>query len=174
MQPTYRITMENFQIAYVNAVAAQAGKNCDPPTRDLGIDMRVIDCIPDPDNPRGYEDGGPLFNCQLKASTRCKFENGNLLFPIKVKAYNKLVNWRGIGIKILIAFHMPTDIAQWLSQTSNVLCLRHCCYWTELTGQPRSPLNPDSTIRIPIPVGNIFDQRAVSTLTDRVRRDPYS
>ncbi len=166
--------MENLQIAYVNAVAAQAGKNCDPPTRDLGIDMRVIDCIPDPDNPRGYEDGGPLFNCQLKASTRCKFDNGNLLFPIKVKAYNKLVNWKGIGIKILIAFHMPAEVSQWVSQSPDAMCLKHCCYWRELTGEPRSTKNPDTTIRIPIPTSNIFNQQTILQLTDRARQGPYS
>ncbi len=107
MQPLDYLKMEFLQVAYVNAVVADAGKSCENPRRDAGIDLRVSDWVQDPQNPNKYEDGGVVFNCQLKASTRCVFKDGNVIFPMKVRDYNKLVNWTGVGIKILVAFNMP-------------------------------------------------------------------
>lgn len=171
MRPLDFLKMEFLQVAYVNAVVADAGKSCENPRRDAGIDLRVSDWIQDPQNPNRYEDGGVVFNCQLKASTRCKFKDGNLVFPMKVRDYNKLVNWPGVGIKILVAFDMPKDPEMWFSQNRKIMCLRHCCYWTELTGQPPSPNRDDSTKRIPIPESNVFDSETVMQLTERAIRE---
>ena len=174
MQPLDYLKMEFLQVAYVNAVVADAGKSCDTPRRDTGIDLRVVDWIQDPQNPNSYEDGGVVFNCQLKASTRCSFKDDNMIFPMKVKEYNKLVNWPGAGIKILVAFNMPKQPESWFSQNSDIMCLRHCCYWTELTGKSPSPNKPDSTKRIPIPVSNVFDSETVMQLTERAIREHNS
>ena len=170
MRPLDYLKMEFLQVAYVNAVVADAGKSCDNPRRDAGVDLRVVDWIQDPDNPSSYEDGGVVFNCQLKASTRCNFKDDNMIFPLKVRDYNKLVNWAGAGIKILVAFNMPKQPESWFSQNSDIMCLRHCCYWTELTGQAPSPNKPDSTKRITIPQSNVFDSATVMRLTERARR----
>ena len=141
----------------------------------MGTDLRVVDWIPDPENPNSHDDGGVVFNCQLKASTRCTFNSKDeLVFPMKVKDFNKLVKWRGVGIKILIAFNMPNDPNLWYRQNHDILCLRHCCYWTELTGQEPSPNKPDSTYRLKIPRNSIFDSQTVLKLTARARQDQYS
>lgn len=174
MRPLDFLKMEFLQVAYVNAVVADAGKSCDNPRRDAGIDLRVSDWIQDPKHPNRYEDGGVVFNCQLKASTRCRFKDGNMIFPMKVRDYNKLVNWRGFGIKILVAFHMPDNPDTWFSQNNDIMCLKHCCYWTELTGQPPSPNKDDSTKRIPIPENNVFDSETVMQLTERAIREHNS
>ena len=174
MQPLDYLKMEFLQVAYVNAVVADAGKSCENPRRDAGIDLRVSDWVQDPQNPNKYEDGGVVFNCQLKASTRCGFKDGNVIFPMKVRDYNKLVNWPGVGIKILVAFIMPKDPETWFSQNREIMCLRHCCYWTELSGQPPSPNKDDSTKRIPIPESNVFDSETVIQLTERAIREHNS
>ena len=174
MRPLDFLKMEFLQVAYVNAVVADAGKSCDNPRRDAGIDLRVSDWIQDPQNPNRYEDGGVVFNCQLKASTRCRFKDGNMIFPMKVRDYNKLVNWRGLGIKILVAFNMPEDPDAWFSQNNDIMCLKHCCYWAELTGQAPSPNKDDSTKRIPIPESNVFDSETVMQLTERAIREHNS
>ncbi len=175
MYPIDYRKMESLQKAYVNAVVANAGKSCEEPTIDAGIDLRVSDLIQDPDNPNRYEDGGVVFNCQLKASTRCSFKDNNLLFPLKVRDYNKLVKWRGKGLCILVAFHMPPDPQTWISQTEETMCLRHCCYWIELTGQPPSNnKKPNSTQNISIPIDNMFTTKTVLHLTERARRNQNS
>ncbi|MCY4538588.1 MAG: DUF4365 domain-containing protein [Chloroflexi bacterium] len=174
MQPLDYLKMEFLQVAYVNAVVANAGKSCDTPRRDAGIDIRVVDWIQNPQNPNRYEDGGVVFNCQLKASTRCSFKDGNLIFPMKVRDYNKLVNWPGVGIKILVAFNMPKDPETWFSQNREIMCLRHCCYWTELTGQAQSSNKPDSSKSITIPEDSVFDSQTVLELIERTKQDKYS
>lgn len=175
MRPLDFLKMEFLQVAYVNAVVANAGKSCDTPRRDTGIDLRVVDWIPDPQNPNKYEDGGVVFNCQLKASTRCAFNRKDeLVFPMKVRDYNRLVNWPGTGIKILVAFNMPDKIENWYRQNHDILCLKHCCYWTELTGREPSPNKPDSTYNLKIPRDSIFDSQTVLELTARARQDQYS
>ena len=175
MLPLDYLKMEFLQVAYVNAVVAEAGKSCDNPRRDIGIDLRVVDWIPDPDNPNQYDDGGVVFNCQLKASTRCRFnKNNELVFPMKARDYNKLAKWRGVGIKILVAFNMPNDPSLWYRQNHDILCLKHCCYWTELTGQKTLSIKPDSTYELKIPRDSKFDSKTVLQLTARARQDQYS
>ena len=174
MEPIDRVKMEFFQYAYVRAVTADAGKSCEIPIKDTGIDIRVSDFIPNPENPNGYDDGGVVFNCQLKASTLCRFEDGDLLFPMKVRDYNRMVGWDGVGIKILVAFNMPKQPAAWLSQNTDVLCLKHCCYWTELTGKERSLKSEDSRIHVRIPETSIFNTKAVMQLARRARQAQYS
>lgn len=175
MLPLDYLKMEFLQVAYVNAVVANAGKSCDTPRRDAGIDLRVVDWIQDPQNPNEYEDGGVVFNCQLKASTRCTFnKKDELVFPMKVRDYNRLANWPGTGIKILVAFNMPKDIENWYRQNHCILCLKHCCYWTELTGRERLSNKPDSTYNLKIPRERIFDSETVLQLTARARQDQDS
>ena len=175
MRPLDFLKMEFLQVAYVNAVVANAGKSCDTPRRDAGIDLRVVDWIPDPQNPNRYDDGGVVFNCQLKASTRSTFNRKDeLVFPMKVRDYNKLVSWPGAGIKILVAFNMPDDIENWYRQNHDILCLKHCCYWAELTGREPSPNQPGSTYLLKIPRDSIFDSQTVLQLTARARQDQYS
>ena len=175
MRPLDYLKMEFLQVAYVNAVVANAGKSCDAPRRDAGIDIRVVDWIQDPENLNKYEDGGVVFNCQLKASTRCTFnKKDELVFPMKVRDYNKLVNWPGTGIKILVAFDMPNNIENWYRQNHDILCLKNCCYWEELTGRDPSPNKPDSTYNLKVPRESIFDSETVLQLTARARQGQYS
>jgi hypothetical protein len=52
--------------------------------------------------------------------------------------------------------------ARWLSQTSEELTLRHCAYWISLKGHPSTTAT--STIRVTIPLTNIFSVEEVSRL----------
>ena len=175
MRPIDKLKMEFLQVAYVHAVVANAGKSCDNPRRDIGTDLRVVDWLPREQNPNRYYDGGIIFNCQLKASTRCTFNNSDeLVFPMKVQEYNDLATWKGVGIMILIAFNMPDDLDLWFSQNCDILSLRHCCYWAELTGREPSQSKPNSSKNVKIPRKSIFDSSTVSELAKRARQDVYS
>ncbi len=171
MNPLDNLKMELLQCAYVEAVAATVGKSCEVATRDKGIDLRVVDWIQEEDGDYSIDDGGVLFNCQLKASTRSEVVNGELVFPMKVRDFNRLATWKGIGIKILVAFKLPRDPGEWFSQTQDIMCLRHCCYWRELTGEQPSPNKPGSTKHVRIPTESVFDSQTVMELTERARRD---
>lgn len=157
--------MEHLHSAYVRAVAAKAGANCEGRENDYGADLRINKVRPKPGG--GFADTGILFHCQLKATTNWKVEDDYVVYDMKVGAYNDLVEWEG-GLMILIVFKLPKDEREWLKVTEDVLCMKGCCYWTHLTGE--SSTN-ESSKRIRIPRNQLFDPQAVTDLLERVRRD---
>jgi hypothetical protein len=62
---------------------------------------------------------------------------------------------------------MPGDEALWLTQSPDELVLRHCAYWISLKGYPSSPST--STVRVPIPLANVFSVAAVQGIIQRLR-----
>ena len=162
------LRMESLQLAYVSAVVADAGHVCQPVAHDLGIDCLVHEWRHS--EQRGYYDAGPAFNCQLKASKspkRCKIVNNKVIYRMKQKAYNKLVDWPGHQFAILIVFRMPEGEADWLFQNEDILSLKHCCYWTELTGGPTEK----SEEVVEIDRSRMFTRQTVLDLIDRVTQD---
>ena len=63
---------------------------------------------------------------------------------------------------------MGGERAQWLSQTSSELCLRHCAYWLPLKEQPPLPNTTRATVHIPIT--NIFGSEQLAVLMEKVER----
>lgn len=158
--------MELLHVAYVHAVVASAGTTCDPPKKDLGIDLRVIDTRHS--KQRGYYDAGVAFNCQLKATTNCEVRGDYVVYDMDVRSYNKLVDWNGIGFVILIVFRLPKNEQEWFNLSEDVLCMKHCCYWTQLTGGKSTN---SSSVRIKIPKNQLFDTQTVIELIERARQD---
>ncbi len=164
--------MEDLQFAYVRAVIANAGRTCEKPERDYGVDLRVVDAG---DTGKSYsDDDGVAFNCQLKSSTKYRVSNGTVYFPVKVKHYNKMVTWTGTTPLLLIAFTMPDKKEEWCTQSEESLCLRHCCFWKDLAGEAKSALNPESRINVEIPSHSIFDSAVVNEFVELYRQDKRS
>ena len=160
--------MESLQFAYVSAVVADAGHVCQPVANDLGIDCLVHEwCYSEQ---RGYYDAGPAFNCQLKASKNCVITKEHVKYDLKKKDYNTLVDWDGHQFKILVVFRMPDTQDMWFFQDEDILSLRHCCYWTELTGGPIE----QSQKRIEIDRRQVFDGQTVIDLIDRAKQGKRS
>src|SRR4051812_27102136 len=80
---------ENLHRAYVQAVAAQAGYQCEFPKDDWGVDARISEV-------RHYEDGryqanGHHFNVQLKATQNYSQNEEVTKYKLNAKAHNSLV-----------------------------------------------------------------------------------
>ncbi len=159
------IRMQSLHFAYVSAVVAEAGHVCQPVALDLGLDCLVHEWRHS--EQRGYYDAGPAFNCQLKASKNCVITETQIKYDLKRKDYNKLVDWDGHQFTILVVFRMPDTEDMWFSQNEDILSLRHCCYWTELTGGPIE----NTQKRIEINRSQVFDRQTVIDLISRVRQD---
>jgi hypothetical protein len=69
--------------------------------------------------------------------------------------------------RILVVLVMPEDEALWLTQTPEELTLRRCAYWISLKGQLTT--TAVRTIRIGIPLAQVFSVEAVTRLMERVR-----
>ncbi|MYD11506.1 MAG: DUF4365 domain-containing protein [Chloroflexi bacterium] len=161
--------MQSLHFAYVSAVVADAGHFCQPVSTDLGLDCLVHDWRYS--EQRGYYDAGPAFSCQLKSSREnCRRTESHVIYRMKRKPYNKLVDWDGHQFAILIVFYMPKDKEMWFLQNEDIMSLRHCCYWTELTGGPieKSAKNVEITRR------RMFTSQTVIDLIARARGDRRS
>ena len=157
--------MQSLHLAYVSAVVADAGHVCQPVSVDLGLDCLVHEWRHS--EQRGYYDAGPAFNCQLKASKDCVITETQIKYDLKKKDYNKLVDWDGHQFTILVVFRMPEAEERWFTQNEDILSLRHCCYWTELTGGPIEK----SQKRIEIDRRQLFTRQTVIDLINRARQD---
>ncbi len=156
--------MERLQFAYVRAVVATAGATCQPYNEDYGSDARIsaITALPN----GKFSKSATGFECQLKASTTCVFDNGHVVYDLDAHAYNRLVSLEDM-FGILILFRMPKRRDLWLTANEDILSLRYCCYWELLTGDTTTNT---STKRIKIPQHQLFDPAAVIYLLERVAK----
>lgn len=160
---------EALSKAYVRAIAAQAGLIASEPGNDYGIDMNLRAVTPLVGQRR---DRGPQLDLQLKSTTRANVGPTHITYDLPVVNYDDLRAAELQVARILVVMVMPEDEELWLSQAPAELILRHCAYWLSLKGWP--PTTNTSTIRVPIPVLNVFSTAALRDIMQRLRerRDP--
>ena len=151
--------MEQLSIAYVRAVAAQAGWkigaiNVDTDSGDGILMSDVGNC--------------PRIEFQLKSTARDIMRGDGLHFPLSVKNYNDLRKETDVP-RILIVMWMPKNEADRLNQTEEELCVRHCCYWASLEGEP--PTQNVETVTVVVPVGNVFDAAQLNNMTNLIDQE---
>lgn len=153
--------MSYLQYAYVDAVVARAGATCTPYAKDYGLDARIsqIKVLPD----GSHITSGIGFDCQLKATTGLVEKDNHFIFRLGIRNYNILAEFRKT-LGILIVFKMPKQPADWLSQSDDMLCLRECCYWTQIPNKPIEGKLKRSKVPVKVPYGQIFDANAVTQL----------
>jgi len=92
---------------------------------------------------------------QLKATTRYEIRGSALAYDLRVADYNRLIPEDGVP-RVLLLYTMPADPDQWLAQSEDETCLRHCLYWLSLRGRPASANT--ATERVYVPRANFLDQ----------------
>ena len=151
-----------LSIAYIEAVASQAG-------------YHVIEIKVDNDSVDGTLIGDfgqrPRIEFQAKATARDLVKNdGQIHYPLPIKNYKEL-RIDTINPRILIVMLMPDDPDDWIDQTDDALCIRHCAYWTSIRGAPESA-NTES-VTVYVPMANVFDSdRLVRMMRSAERREP--
>ena len=151
--------MEQLSIAYVRAVAAQAG-------------WKFCEIEPDTDSVDGIlmSDIGscPRIEFQLKSTARDIMRDDGLHFPLPIKNYKDLRKETDVP-RILIVMWMPKNEADRLNQTRNELCMRHCCYWVSLEGMPEK--QNKTSVTVFVPVGNVFDAAQLNNMTNLIDQE---
>jgi hypothetical protein len=160
---------EALSRTYVRGIAAMAGLTVSEPENDYGIDMslRAITI-----RGRRRRDVGPQLDMQLRATTRASRGDTHLAYDLDVVNYDDLRDDTDPARRILVVLVMPEDESQWLSQSPRELVLRHCAYWISLRGSPATTAT--KTVRVFIPLGNVFSVEAVQGIMQRLRerKDP--
>jgi hypothetical protein len=155
--------------AYVQAIAAQAGLLWARTEQDYGIDLSLRSVAVQANRRR---DAGVQIDLQLKSTTRTTVTGTEVLYDLEVRAYDDLRSEACPCPRILVVLVMPVEESDWLRQTTEELCLRNCAYWVSLRGHPAR--DATRTVRIAIPLANVFSVEAVLGLMQRVgeRRNP--
>lgn len=156
---------EYLSIAYLHAVTAKAGVLFHHLEPDYGVDASIRLVKKTKNNK--YISTGWGFDCQLKSTINWKLEANNVVYDMKVDAYNKLIAWEGRFPCLLILFCLPREPSDWLQCSEEELILRKCCYWKQITG---SPTTNKSTIRIRIPTAQLITPECIIELIQRVKR----
>ena len=139
------IQMEQASLAYIRAVAAHAGFQVTrPEVDDDSVDGTLISA----------REARPRVDFQAKATSRSPRREGEIRFELPIKNYDDR-RVSAIVPRILIVVLMPPEIADWLSQSAEQLCLQGCAYWLSLADRP--DVSNKATVTVRIPVENQFD-----------------
>ena len=156
---TPEMQMEQFSLAYIRAVASQAG-------------YRIGSADPDWDGVDGtlFADWGrrPRIEFQAKATGQDILRDDHVNFRLDIDNYNDLRIEQTRVPRILVVLRMPRGVDQWLSQSDDELCQRYCAYWVSLEGRPAVPNT--SKITIHIPLDNVFNGAQLHALMNKVDR----
>ena len=149
---------EQFSLAYIRAVAAQAGYQITRPELDSdSVDGMLI------------ADFGrrPRIDFQAKATSQQIVRGDNIHFALSIKNYNDLRRHTRTP-RILIVVLMPSDTSQWLTQNHEQLCLRHCGYWLSL--EEHQEVSNTTSVTVHIPLVNMFNAEQLVDLMTKVEK----
>ena len=141
--------MEHMSEAFLKALCAQNGYTMTKPAQDNEGADQIISCK---DYPTDEHSGlmHPKFEVQLKSSySGFKRNNdGRLVYKLRAKNYNDLVNADRAIPLILVVLLMYEDEADWTEQTEEYLKITRRAYWLNLVGKAPTPNNSTVTVNI--------------------------
>ena len=152
---TPNMQMEQLSLAYIRAIAANAGCQVARPEPDVdSVDGVLMSSF-------GRR---PRIEFQAKATARDVMQDDMVHFPLPVKNYNELrADTR--TPRLLIVLLMPQQMSDWLYQTNEEICLRHCAYWHSLEGLP--PTSNSDSVTVLIPAKNMFNSQQLMDLMQK-------
>jgi len=135
---------EQFNRAYVGALAAQAGINSSVPVIDNdSVDITLI----------GKDFHGlirdPQINFQLKCTHKKLRVGKNINFPLGRKNYDDLREVRLSVPRYLAVMEVPESCDRWSEHIDEGTLLRSQCYWVSLKGLPKVE-QQSITVSIPL------------------------
>ncbi len=91
----------------------------------------------------------PRLELQLKSTSRDVKDDNAIRYPLKLKNYNDLRLDDFAIPRILVVVLIPDNLADWLQQSEQELCMRYCGYWVSLLGMLRTQNTTTVTVTIP-------------------------
>ncbi len=151
---------EQFSNTYVRAIVSVAGYSTyRPEVDDDSVDIGIA--------ARGGKGAiiSPRIELQLKCTARDILYDSSIRYPLKLKNYNDLrVN--ALVPRILVVVLVPENLAEWLQQTEEELCLRYCAYWISL--REMSAIENKTNVTIEIPRSNQFTIEQLQSIIQRI------
>ena len=162
---------EELSKAYIQTVASYAGYTVQHTDRDNdGVDSVIKS------NGKPADDSiltSVSVEVQLKSCCSeehiFKNEDGNIVYDIKSRNYNFLVDSNRQLDIILILLYLPSDKQNWISHSIDELIVRKCAYWISLKGLEKT--NNNGTKRIIIPKENVFSPDALHQIMVKLSKE---
>lgn len=137
--------MEEFQYAYVAALAAHAGLNRgDYRVDDDSVDVTFTGKVP----------AGTIRNPQIQLQLKCTFQDyitkGVLTYPLKLKNYNDLRGSNVVVPRYLAVLVVPEDTSDWVLHEPSCVALHNLCFWASLRNAPATTNETSVSIHIPV------------------------
>jgi len=154
-----------FAEAYVNVVCRAAGYICTKPIEDTGhkVDFYVTGAGAG-DTPRD-----PRLEIQVKSTYVARNQEGESHFSFDVDLYD----WARKPTpmlyvpRLVVLVQVPETPTDWMNQSDAQLLVKHCAYWTKLTGRGALPEGQQS-ITIPFVCGQKFDVVQLQSIMDQI------
>jgi len=153
---------EEFQYAYVCALAAHAGLN----RGDFRVDDDSIDIT---FQARGDFGPGrrrsPMVQVQLKCSSQDMIADGVIKFPLKIKNYNDLRGDEVVVPRYLAVLLVPDDVQQWIANHDDHIALFKSCHWLSL--RDYGPTENETSVTVDIPLAQRLTSETLWQMMDR-------
>lgn len=151
------LRMEQFSIAFIRAVIADAGCKMSIPETDTdSVDGMIMADLA----------RRPRVEFQAKSTSADIVRDGVVRYPLRGEDYKRLIP-KGLSVpRILIVVLLPSEQDEWTDQTEDRLCLRRCAYWISLEGYPARD-NP-SSVTLDIPTENIFNSEQLRGMMNKL------
>lgn len=136
---------EQFNVAYISAMAAQAGLN---PSQlqvdDDSIDIQLCG--------KGFlgRIRNPMIQLQLKCTSQDVISGDVIKFPLSRKNYDDLRGQNVIVPRYLVVLLVPEKDDSWIQHHDASMSLHNTCYWFSLKDLPATTNKKSVTIEIPL------------------------
>ena len=158
---------EQFSVAYIQAIAAQAGLNhSKDAVDDDSVDVRI--------SGKGFANAiirNPKIEIQLKCTSQDVIKGDVIRFPLKLKNYDDL---RGEDVAVpryLMVLVVPENVDNWTHFTNNALILFNNCYWASLRYEAET--KNTKTVTIEISVEQKLTTKSLKKLMELASRGEY-
>lgn len=136
---------EQFNIAYVCAMAAQAGLNHNHPSVDDDSVDITLSGSAFPGKVRN-----PHIDLQLKCTSQNLISGQVIKFPLKKKNYDDLRGDNLIHPRLLVVLLVSPDKDKWIEHHPEYMSLHRHCYWLSMKDFPDTKNENQVTVDIPI------------------------
>lgn len=135
---------EQFNIAYIGAMAAQAGfDTLEPKVDDDSVDLYLTG--------KGFKGKirNPQIQLQLKCTSQDLVSKDEIKFPLKRKNYDDLRGDDLVCPRYLVVMLVPKEEQKWIDHHTTGMTLHHNCYWVSIKNWPATK-NTSVTVNIPL------------------------
>lgn len=136
---------EQFNVAYICAMAAQAGFTpSKPEVDDDSVDLALTG--------RNFVGGirNPQIQLQLKCTSQDLVVNDVIRFPLSRKNYDDLRGEDLMCPRYLFVLVVPEDDQAWIEHHGESMTLHRTCYWASIKNLPDTDNVANVTVDVPL------------------------